>query len=57
MNNWVALLIRIVLERISPEIAKAIKDGLDKAKEKAKETKNPFDDLLIDCLIWLLGAK
>ena len=57
MNNWVALLIRIVLERISPEIAKAIKDGLDKAREKAKETKNPFDDLLIDCLIWLLGAK
>jgi len=57
MDKWLAVLVRLVLERISPEIAELIKKSLQDAKKKAAETDNPFDDLLVDILIWVTGSK
>jgi hypothetical protein len=57
MDKWLAVLVRLVLERISPEIAALIKQSLQDAKKKAAETDNPFDDLLVDILIWVTGTK
>jgi hypothetical protein len=57
MDKWLAVLVRLVLERISPEIAALIKQSLQEAKKKAAETDNPFDDILVDILIWVTGSK
>lgn len=57
MDKWVAMLIRVVLERISPEVGALIREGLQKAKEAAAKTANPFDDILVDALMWLVGPK
>jgi len=57
MDKWLVVILRLVLERISPAVAELIKQSLAEAKKKAAETANPFDDLLVDVLIWLTGGK
>jgi len=57
MDKWLAVIIRLILEKVSPQVADMIKAGLAEAKRKATETANPFDDLLIDILIFLTGGK
>ena len=53
------LLLRILMQIIyiaSPEIRKEMCKALQAAKEKAKQTQNPWDDILIDVIITLLGC-
>jgi len=47
MDKWVLKIIKLVIEQASPEIRKTVCNALDQAAEKAKETKNPWDDVLI----------
>jgi len=44
-----------VLSGASPEIRNQIKDFLADLEEKAKQTSNPVDDILVLCLRILLG--
>lgn len=57
MEKWLATIIRLILTQISPQIAELIKESLAKAKEAAAQTANPFDDILVDILIWLTSGK
>jgi len=56
MEKWLAVVIRLVLERISPEIAVLIRTSLAEAKIRAHATNNPYDDILVDILIFLTGG-
>lgn len=57
MEKWIAFVIRLVLERISPEIREMIITWLTQAEERAKATENPFDDLIVDILKFLFMVK
>lgn len=57
MERWIVFVIRLVLERISPEIQDFITTWLQQADEKAKATDNPFDDLIVDILKFLFMVK
>ena len=57
MEKWIVFVIRLVLERISPEIKNFITTWLQQADEKAKATDNPFDDLIVDILKFLFMVK
>jgi len=57
MDKWLVVILRLVLEKISPAVAELIKKSLEEAKKKAAETANPFDDLIVEILIFLTGGK
>ena len=48
--NIISKLIQAVLTSISPDIKDALKETILKLETKAKSTKNPFDDLLVELL-------
>jgi len=53
------LLLKILLEVLSvatPEIRNQICEGLKEIRKKAEKTPNPWDEILIDVLITLLGC-
>jgi hypothetical protein len=55
MLNIVYKMIVKVLSGASPEIRNQIKAFLADLEEKAKQTSNPVDDILVLCLRILLG--
>jgi len=57
MPKWVWDLILAMLVQASPEIKKAVCEKLDDLAVKAKETKNPIDDLLVSCLKGMVGCE
>jgi len=57
MEKWMVIVIRLLLEKISPVVAEIIKTSLEEAKKKAAETANPWDDIFVDILIFLTGGK
>jgi len=57
MEKWMVIVIRLLLEKISPVVAEIIKTSLEEAKKKAAETANPWDDIFVEILIFLTGGK
>ena len=43
-------IISIIITNVSPDLKEKLKAGIQDLKAKAKETKNPFDDLLMEFL-------
>ena len=48
-------LIQMVVKQISPELRDLVKTGLKQWKIKAAATDNPWDDLIVDLLIYIIG--
>ena len=56
MEKWWARILQMILDRISPELRKALKDLIDRLEAQAKATPNPIDDILVAVLrVVLLG--
>jgi len=46
-----------IVTLVTPEVRRALCEGLKNSKESAKQTANPWDDLLFDLLIVLLDCN
>lgn len=57
MPEWIWNLLLGVLLKASPEIKILICDKLEELAIKAKETRNPFDDMLIRLLQGMVGCE
>lgn len=57
MEQWLPMIIRLVLERVSPVITQTIDKLLIDLEKSAKNTDNPWDDLAVDCLKFICGKK
>ena len=56
MNNWILRLIGLIVGQASPEIRKMLVEWLNTLEKNAKETPNPWDDVLVRLLkVGLLG--
>jgi len=53
----VSLVLRPLLEVITPMIADLLEDSLGKLLEKARETDNPIDDLFVEFLFKVLEIE
>jgi len=54
------LLIKLLLQTITlmtPEIRNILCDMLKSFREKAKKSKNPWDDIIADVLIYIFNCK
>ena len=47
MSKWIAELIRLIVGQASPQIRKSICEMLNTLEAEAKETPNPWDDVLV----------
>jgi len=56
MSKWIWELIRLILSVTSPEIRAAFCAMLNDLEQKAKETKNPWDDVLVGLLKTILAC-
>jgi hypothetical protein len=43
------------IDKITPQLRSEIESALDKWEAKAKETKNPYDDILVQLVKGLFG--
>lgn len=50
MNEWLLRLVRLVLTVLSPELRTALVEWLDDLDARAKNTDNPWDDVLVGIL-------
>jgi len=50
MEKWIARLLGLVVPVASPEIRNTLNELLDRLEQQAKETPNPWDDVLADML-------
>lgn len=50
-------MIQLVIKQISPELKAQIITALKEWKVKAAESSNPWDDLIVDFLLFLIGAE
>lgn len=57
MNEWIFRVIELVIGIVSPEIRTGVVELLDKLDEKAKQTKNPWDDMLVAMLRTIMTGK
>lgn len=57
MNEWILRLIEIVLKSASPELRQFIIDWVKEIEAKAKETPNPWDDVLVGLIKVLLNVN
>ena len=46
-----------VISLVTPEVRRSLCEGLREAQKRAKQTANPWDDLLFDMMIVLLDCK
>ena len=53
----VSLVLRPLLEIISPMISDLLEDSLGKLLAKARETENPIDDIFVEFLFKVLGIE
>lgn len=51
----IAKLIKMVLGQASPAIKEGIKTALKEWKIKAAETDNPWDDMIVELLLYIMG--
>lgn len=56
MPKWIWDLMLAMLVQASPEIKKLLCEKLDELAVKAKETRNPFDDLLVKIVKGMVGC-
>jgi len=57
MNDLLQTILSIGAAKISPEIREKIIRFLKVLQKKAKETKNPFDDLLVSALLTIFKIE
>lgn len=57
MSKWLLTIIKLVIEQASPEIRGLVCRALESAAEKAAETDNPWDDVLIGLIQTLAGCE
>jgi len=61
MPKWlVSILVAVlgaILSVVSPKIREELENFVSHLEEKAKETPNPADDMLVDFLKHILGMK
>jgi len=55
MKDWWIKLIGVMLEHISGPLREAIKKSVIEWEKKAKETPNPWDDILVGVVKWILA--
>jgi len=53
----VSLVLRPLLQVITPMIADLLEDSLGKLLEKARETENPIDDIFVEFLFRVLDIE
>jgi len=56
MSKWIWELIRLIVSVASPDIRKALCTLLTDLQQKAKETTNPWDDVLVGLLKTVLAC-
>lgn len=56
MNKMLTALLRKILESISPDVKKFIDKSVKEWYVKAKETPNPYDDIAVEVVAWILGV-
>ena len=56
-RTWVKILIRVgiivasnLIKRLSPKLIKLMQEGVTYLEKVAKETKNPYDDMVVDTI-------
>lgn len=57
MDVWIFRLIGLVIGVVSPEIRTGVKELLDILEKKAKQTANPWDDILVAMLRQIMTGK
>ena len=56
MNKWLWELLRLILTVASPQIRESFCKLLNTLEEQAKETDNPWDDVLVGVLKTIMGC-
>jgi len=54
MDKLVLGLLAKILRKISPDVREFIVSSIKELDKKAKATPNPYDDVALDVLAWLL---
>ena len=57
MNTWIVVLLQQVVTQISPEIRKTMVDLVNKLEVDAKKTVNPWDDIVVGIVKFVLVIK
>jgi len=57
MNNWIATLLGQVVAQMSPEIRKGMVEFVNKLEAQAKATPNPWDDIFVGIVKFVLVIK
>jgi len=57
MNSWMAALLAQVVKQISPEIRKGMTEFVLKLEEQATATPNPWDDIFVGIVKFVLVIK
>ncbi len=57
MNGWIANLLGQVVKQVSPEIRKGMIEFVLKMEEQAKATPNPWDDIFVGIVKFVLVIK
>ena len=57
MEVWIFRLIGLVIGVVSPEIRTGVSALLNKLEEQARQTENPWDDMLVAMLKQVMTGK
>ena len=57
MNGWIATLLGQVVAQMSPEIRKGMVEFVNKLEAQAKATPNPWDDIFVGIVKFVLVIK
>lgn len=57
MDNLLAILLKLIVEAISPVLRKELEKLVERLKEVAKGTNNPYDDILVLFISKMLGFE
>jgi len=57
MNEWLLRIMVLVVGSASPDLRKMIKEWVTELEIKAKDTPNPFDDVLVGLIKVVLNIK
>lgn len=57
MNKMLLGLLRKILDSISPNVREFIETSVKELAVKAKATPNPYDDVAVDILAWVLCVE
>lgn len=56
MNEWILRLITLIVGSASPALRELIKTWVIELEQRAKETPNPFDDVLVGLIKIVLNV-